>query len=431
MGDMLQQLQLAFNSMTDIIAKLIDGKVPEECIDDQWLAFAAASASDLTSTDQQKYVKDIKAYLAKFPLTIYRMVITANPASTIIRVLLLVPAHGSVRTMIFRTLRYIPIKMDGKRMTLAKQPEKVMTDLQQKWITGKDPQELIKERCLPSWTSENQYWCYGGLDLQPAQPQQCALDALPADNRHPDPSCYVPMTDKDTRVVPLPSGNLLVSPDGSQDVTVHCGKKYHRETINADTTVTLPRGCTGIIGRHVFTANPLSNIIEPPADWESKNALATIPKSNELVPHEAFNGDEPIITFPDQDWAVQPVEPSTTAGPDMPVWVTESKDWIEEALGRQDVQIGLGASVALVFLYCCCAPASWPRLNGPAWCLGGIGRGIAAVWTWLSSYVRTIRARRQPTRRGRRVRGPRSGEALRDPLERAMMLQILPSELLP
>jgi hypothetical protein len=108
------------------------------------------------------------------------------------------------------------------------------------------------------------------------------------------------MTDKETRVVPLPSGNLLVSPSGTQDITVQCGKKYHKQSINEDTRVTLPRGCTGIIGNHVFTANPLSPIIEPPASWQSKTALIPIPNTNELVPHETFNGNGPIITFPDQ-----------------------------------------------------------------------------------------------------------------------------------
>ena len=433
LGDMIQQLQLASTTMSETLTKLSTGKVPEECIQDsQWTAFAAAVAPGLTTTDQQNYVKEIRTYLAKFPLTIHRvMSSTTAPITTTIRVLLLVPARGSVRTMILRTLRYIPVKRDGKRMILTNQPEMVMSDLQQKWITGKDPKEVIKERCLPSWASETQYWCYGGLDLQSSQPQQCALDALPADNRHPDSSCYIPMAIKETRVVPLPSGNLLVSPEGPQDVTVQCAKKYHKEIIKDDTRITLPRGCTGIIGNHVFTANPLSTILEPPASWESKTSLLPIPRDNELVPHESFNGEEPIITFPDEDWAVQPVAPSTTVEPDMPVWVTESRDWVERAVSRQDVQIGLGVTTALLVLYCCCAPASWPRLNGPAWCLRGTGRGIVAAWTWLSGRVQAIRAQRRPTRRTRRVRGPRSGEVLRDPLERAMMLQILPAEFIP
>ena len=425
-SDLIQQVQLAVDAGSKTFNALAEGKFPEDCISSgQWTAIATAVAPRLTTEDRAKYLKDIHSFLNRFPLTMYRLVEENNTHT--IRVVVLIPAPGSVSSLILRSLRYIPTKINGKRMTLKQQPLEIMSDLQQRWIAGKSPKEILQERCLPSWESSSQYWCYGGLELEPSQPMKCVLDALPADNRHPEESCYSPLEKEETQIVPLPSGNLLVSPAKQQEITIQCNGKYHKQIVSEDTTVTLPRGCSGVIGKHVFTANPLSSIIEPPADWDDKHSLPKVPPGNELVPHDSFNENGPIVSFPDDDWSIHvPVVPATPS-PDLPVWISESKDWIEHTFERQDVQIGVGATLAIIFLYCCCAPASWPRLNGPAWLFGALGRAVAGLWARLGSIYRTM-ARRQPARRRRRNArgvGGYHGEIFRDPLERAIMLSQL------
>jgi hypothetical protein len=190
--------------------------------------------------------------------------------------------------------------------------------------------------------------------------------------------------------------------------------------------INLPRGCSGVIGRHVFTANPLSSIAEPPAEWDSRHSLPKVDPKSELLPHDPFNGNEPIVSFPDDGWSIDVPAPTPKPSPDIPVWISESKDWIERTFERTDVQIGVGATLAAIFLYCCCAPPSWPRLNGPAWLIGAFGRLMIGIWARMgSSYQAIVRGRNIRRRRRARGAGGRHGEIFRDPLERAIMLSQL------
>lgn len=422
-NDLLHGDQLAINSMEEVLLAVSEGRFPEKCVSlPQWEALVLAIAPQLSRAEQIRYQKDLQTYVFRFPLTAYRLDKESSPDK--LRILVLLPAPESLTIFLLRTLRYIPIRKNGKRLQLKVQPSEVFSDMQLKWTTGGDPNQALQERCLPSTSGPTQHWCFGGLNLQPAQSQQCILDALPADEKHPKAECYNEVTSNDTRIVPLPTGNLLISPAGPQNVAISCGRKKFQKTLTEDTKLTLPRGCIGVIGQHVFTANPLSPIVAPPNDWTDWSSTSDH-SENELLPHEAINGHGPIITFPDPDWPLQPPveEVTTSATPGTPVWLDESKDWILRTVEDRNVQIGLGVGSAILFLYCCCAPASWPRLNGLAWCFNALSKTMSSAATNIATTIRTLFTRRRPQRRRQ---GPnRRGEIFRDPLERAIMMSQL------
>jgi hypothetical protein len=185
MDNTIQRIQLAVQKGNNVFMTLAEGKFPEECINnDQWTSIAVAIAPKRSLAVE--YLKEIYSFLSRFQMTIHRVVKEReNDRGTethVIRVVVLIPAPGSISTLVLRSLRYIPTKVNGNRMTLSEQPTEVMTDLQQRWVTGRPPQEILKERCLPSWTSSTQQWCYRGLELLQSQSMQCVLDALSADN---------------------------------------------------------------------------------------------------------------------------------------------------------------------------------------------------------------------------------------------------------
>lgn len=418
--NLLQYEQIAISDTAKLIATISEGKFMEDCIStQQWETMVTAIAPQLTDEQQEGYREEVISYLIRFPLTLFKL--SPKKDSSVIRTLFLIPAPNSLAISFLRTLKYVPIRKKGKRLMLRDQPEKIMSDARQEWISGQEALELLEERCLPSWTTPTQKWCFGGLDMQTSQQWRCVLDALPADNFHPDPSCYIEEEARDTQIMTLPTGNLFVSPVQNQVVAIQCKDKTFQKTISEDTKVTLPRGCSGIIGQHRISANPLSDILEPPKEWRTK---ASKSDANELLPYDSGNEEGPIISFIDDDWPEQALPVSSTIAPTIPHWIEASKNWAIEVVGKPGVQIGLMVGIAILVLYCCCAPANWPRLNGAAWIIQALGRGMMAMFNHLSSWYRsTCRARQ--ARPHRRIRQQYRGEVFRDPLERAMMLSRL------
>ena len=147
--------------------------------------------------------------------------------------------------------------------------------------------------------------------------------------------------------------------------------------------VTLPEGCILIADRTVFLPSPVSPIQDPPEDWPSRKStqmdLMQDLNTVEILQHEA----EDVL-------ASTVIDDDTSPGLLTFIWHK-----IEEVTGKVWFQVTCGLVLMGVTVYCCCAPASWPRFNC---CLSCIPTCIDCLATCIQSSVGAIRRYRHATR---------------------------------
>lgn len=341
-----------------------------------------------TTPDQLKRIRrDTLNFLSRYPSTTHFVKRTegGNMIESV-QLTTYVPDFTKLIKLERFQLKYTHQHAEGHFLVLADQPPTLTVDHSRRW---KVENIEASSYCIQSRRQEPQLWCHGSLKLQPATLSQCLLTALPPEGRMPPPSCFHKTSEVESTVIEVHLGQIFVNPVDKEKLRIRCAKKSFDSEINTTSMVFLPRGCILVAKGMVFLPNPASKILNPPLDWPDR-------KSQNADILQDINTVE-ILHYESQDVL------TTTLMDENSSLDIFSSIWqkIRTIMGTTWFQVTCGLILVGLTIYCCCAPASWPRFNC---CLACIPVCIDGIAICLQTTVGAIRRYRQHHRSNQRRR---------------------------
>ena len=420
----IYSLQSGLEALKKLSKDVSEGRYPEGCISNtNWIKLLQAVYPGKSQDDLKTIKEDSLSTLSNFPMTAY------SYEEGLLSLLFLVPPVDRRDSFSLFDLQYVPIRrQENKWYELKYQPPEALIDEKQQWIASNDPMKMLKKRCLHSWHSNTQLWCYGGLTFKLTKEDQCLFAALPFNGRDPSDECYEEHLIDKTELIPLGNGKVVITPFGEETISVLCADKKRTANISDIAIMEIPKGCHIETLTALFTTNALSPRKELGNEWEPYVTEPDDDPTSDLVGiltpelnEEPESLDPTVKKLP--TWKTRVLKK-----PEESVWndlLTDIKNWSTQ----YEVQVAGIILLVIATLYCICAPVSWPRCNCCVWfCKQGF-TSVQAVteqilYCWRS--IKIIKKRNQLRRlRDRSQRIPTQPQERRrtlSPVERELSL---------